>query len=231
MAKTVFVDGDKALGILGSIIPAAWLNKIFSHRHDGLDVDGSAPLNYATTAGDGTAYTAALAPALTAHIEGMPVIVKFHAANTATNPNINFNALGGVLIQRKNSVSLKIGDIPAGYIGVLVYNGSSYDLTNPYLPTNNFGALITSYVKNTVYQAATDLTVMAMISGADAAEMHGYLGEANPPTSEVQKEKIDGAAANMASFTMVVAKGEYWKVSEVYSATQPTIVISVRPRL
>lgn len=43
MAKTTFVDGDPGLGILGTIVNAAFLNKIFTHRHDGVDADGSAP--------------------------------------------------------------------------------------------------------------------------------------------------------------------------------------------
>ncbi|OGQ60733.1 MAG: hypothetical protein A3J24_06360 [Deltaproteobacteria bacterium RIFCSPLOWO2_02_FULL_53_8] len=46
MAKTIFTDGDKSLGILGSVVLAAWLNKIFGtggHVHDGVDDDGHAP--------------------------------------------------------------------------------------------------------------------------------------------------------------------------------------------
>lgn len=39
--KTVFTDGDPSLGILGARVLAAWLNKVFSHKHDGLDQDGS----------------------------------------------------------------------------------------------------------------------------------------------------------------------------------------------
>jgi microcystin-dependent protein len=41
MAKTVFTDGDPSLGILGTRVLAAFLNKIFNHKHDGLDQDGS----------------------------------------------------------------------------------------------------------------------------------------------------------------------------------------------
>jgi hypothetical protein len=41
--KTNFVNGDPSQGILGTIVDAAWLNKVFNHRHTGLDEDGSAP--------------------------------------------------------------------------------------------------------------------------------------------------------------------------------------------
>lgn len=125
MAKTVFAALMQ--------IPSIWLNKVFSHRHDGLDADGSAPLNYAEAAGDGAAYTASFTPALTAHITGMPVIVKILAANTSTTPTINPDTIGAKQIQRKNGVPLCVGDMPANLFAVLVYNGSSYDLINSYL--------------------------------------------------------------------------------------------------
>lgn len=46
MAKTVFTDGDKSTGVPGTRVLAAWLNKVFSHKHDGLDQDGSASIEY-----------------------------------------------------------------------------------------------------------------------------------------------------------------------------------------
>lgn len=240
MAKTVFADGDKSQGLPGTRVLAAFLNKIFSHRHDGLDADGSAPTNYAVAASeDGVTYTAGFTPALTAHIVGMPITVKFPVANTSATPTFTPDGGSGKQMQRKNGVPLNIGDIPAGHFAILVYNGSSYDLLNPYLPLNQsvtaekatslFGALDTAKVKNTVYQASTDLLVVAMMSDVDTAEMHGYVGAANPPTSEVAKEKTDGAGASMASITFPVRKGEFWKVSEVYGGTAPTITISVTP--
>lgn len=45
MAKTVFIDGNPSLGILGTIVTAAFLNLIFNHKHDGLNQDGSAPID------------------------------------------------------------------------------------------------------------------------------------------------------------------------------------------
>ncbi len=133
MPKTNFTDGDKLLGIPGTRVLAAFLNKIFTHRHDGLDADGSAPLNYAEAAGDGAAYTASFTPALTAHITGMPIIVKIPATNTSATPTFNPDGVSAKQIQRKNGVPLCVGDMPANLFAVLVYNGSSYDLINAYL--------------------------------------------------------------------------------------------------
>lgn len=44
MGKTVFTDGDPSLGILGTLVSAAFLNALQSHKHDGKDQDGSAPI-------------------------------------------------------------------------------------------------------------------------------------------------------------------------------------------
>jgi len=43
MAKTTFTDGNPSMGILGTRVLAAWLNKVFSHRHTGQEDDGYAP--------------------------------------------------------------------------------------------------------------------------------------------------------------------------------------------
>jgi microcystin-dependent protein len=43
MSKTIFNDGDPSIGILGTRVLAAWLNKVFSHVHDGQEEDGHAP--------------------------------------------------------------------------------------------------------------------------------------------------------------------------------------------
>ncbi len=45
MAKTVFIDGDPTLGVMGTKVVAAFLNLIFAHTHDGKDEDGSAPID------------------------------------------------------------------------------------------------------------------------------------------------------------------------------------------
>jgi hypothetical protein len=44
MAKTIHTDKDPGAGIPGTTVLAAWLNKVFGHKHDGKDEDGSAPV-------------------------------------------------------------------------------------------------------------------------------------------------------------------------------------------
>lgn len=131
MPKTVFTDGDKSQGIPGTRVLAAFVNAIFSHRHDGLDQDGSAPLDYAVDTGAANAYVIAMTPALTAHITGFPLFVKITNANTVNNPTLKVDALAPVVITRDSGAALNAGDLPAGHMAIFVYNGTGYTLINP----------------------------------------------------------------------------------------------------
>ncbi len=137
MAKTTFVDGNPQQGIQGTQVLAAFLNKIFGptgHRHDGLDQDGSASLDYAADTGAVNAYAIALSSPLTAHIVGMPI--RFKAANTNSGAStIAINALAAVAIKVLSGngtlMDLRAGHIKAGGIYTLVYDGAYYLLLNP----------------------------------------------------------------------------------------------------
>lgn len=226
MAKTNFVDGDKSQGIPGTRVLAAFMNKIFSHRHDGLDADGSGPLNYAVASGDGATYTVSLTPALAAHIEGMPLVVKFTTANTTTTPTINPNGLGAVQMQRKNGVALYVGDIAVNHFATLVYNGSSYDVINPYLlrdqsvtaskATALLGAWDVTKAVNTSYLAATDGFVAAYGNSTDS-NIVVLTDASNPPTTS--RVRSDPAGASTGPSVMCpVRKGDYWKVTSSCSS-------------
>lgn len=125
MAKTLFSDGNPLQGILGTIVSAAFLNKIFSHRHDGLDQDGSAPLDYAPDTGAANAYAIALAPALTAHVPGLPIHFKATNANTGAS-TLAVNGLAAVAIKQVDGSALPAGAIVAGQMVTVIYTGAAY---------------------------------------------------------------------------------------------------------
>lgn len=129
MAKTVFSDGNPLQGILGTIVNALFLNKIFSHRHDGLDQDGSAPLDYAPDTGVANAYVIALAPALAAHVAGLPIHFKAASANTGAS-TLSVNLLAAVPIKQVDGSDLPAGAIVAGQVVTVVYTGAAYMLVS-----------------------------------------------------------------------------------------------------
>lgn len=129
MAKTIFSDGDRSQGILGTRVWAAWLNKVFNHRHDGLDQDGSAPHTYAAAGGSANAITLALSPALTQHIVGMPIYFKASATNTGA-ATVQVNSLSAVPLTLADGSAIEYGAIRSGCIYNIIYSGTSYVILN-----------------------------------------------------------------------------------------------------
>lgn len=127
MSKQVFQDGDPTNNVLGTLIAAAFLNAMQNHRHDGLDQDGSCPLDYATSSGSANAYLLTLTKALTAHIPGLPIRFKTNFANTGA-ATINISGLGAIAIKKNGSTDLTSGDIVSGRILTIAYDGTYYQL-------------------------------------------------------------------------------------------------------
>lgn len=81
--------------------------------------------NYATAGGSTDAWTATIAASyLTSYTDGMEVRIKFTAANTATAPTLNLNALGAKTIVSAAGSALAAGDIAANVIATLIYNST-----------------------------------------------------------------------------------------------------------
>lgn len=236
MPKTNFVDGDKSLGIPGTRVLAAFLNKIFTHRHDGLDQDGSAPLDYAVDSGAVNAYVGTFTPAFTAYISGLPVRVKIANANTITNPTLKFDALP-VKTLKRNVGALLPGDLRAGGIYTIVYEavGDCFVVLNPSLSgpnevTSIFGARVSKSLA-TIYEAATDGIVELYVDGADqtgaAIYYRGFVGSSSPPTT---KRAGCFYQNKEASFSMHVSKGEFYKATETVEITDPvTVTLTFTP--
>lgn len=128
MSKTDFSDGSQPQGIYGTIVNAAFLDVIFNHRHDNVDEDGHAPLDYAADTGAANAYVITLpGPALTGHIPGLPIFWKAANANTGAS-TINVNGLGAVALRKWGGSPLATGDIAAGQINVMFYDGTYYQI-------------------------------------------------------------------------------------------------------
>lgn len=130
MSKTTFVDKDAAAGILGTIIKAEFLNPLNNHYHTGLNIDGHGALPYAADAGAANAYVVTLSPVLPQYIIGMPVYFKVGNTNTGA-ATLNINSLGTLTIKKQGNVDLLAGDIVAGQIVGVVYDGTNFQLLTP----------------------------------------------------------------------------------------------------
>ena len=129
MAKTAFTDGNPSEGVQGTIVDAAFLNLIFNHRHDGMNQDGSAPMDYGIDTGAANAYAVAYSPAITAVNEGM--VLRFIAANTNTGPS-TFTPAPGIIapanIIGQGNGALQRQEIIAGYDVEVIWLGEVWRL-------------------------------------------------------------------------------------------------------
>lgn len=122
--KTVFSDGNPP-SVRGTIVTADWLNSVQNHRHDGGNNDGSAPMAYAADFGSANACQVNLTPALTAHVTGMPIGFKVAANNTGAT-TVQFNSLSAVSLRNALGNALVAGDLVAGQIVQVAYDGTYY---------------------------------------------------------------------------------------------------------
>jgi hypothetical protein len=89
-----------------------------------------APLWGGTAGGTADALTITLTPAITAYTTGRILQFISSAANVTTTPTLNINALGVKTIKRQNGAAIQPGDIPAGSLVQVAYNGTDFLLTS-----------------------------------------------------------------------------------------------------
>lgn len=85
---------------------------------------------FAVASGTDT-YAITLAPVPTAIPNGMTLRVLFNTSNTITTPSLNVNGLGAKTIISNTGGTLAAGDIQAGSLFVLNYDGSNWRLAAP----------------------------------------------------------------------------------------------------
>jgi hypothetical protein len=82
---------------------------------------------YAAATGTANAYAVTLNPAPTAYVEGMAVAVKINVDNTGA-ATINVNGLGAKPIKKPNGSDVSAGNLKAGSVYTLRYNGTNFIL-------------------------------------------------------------------------------------------------------
>lgn len=127
MAKTNFEDGNILTRVPGTRVLAAWLNKVFAHRHDGRDLDGSAPLEFSEDTGLVNAVVATMTPAFDELIVGLPFGVRI--ANTNTDAvTVTVDGLGPHPLHKLGGLPLAAGDIQATQIIQVAWDGTNFQL-------------------------------------------------------------------------------------------------------
>ncbi len=215
MAKTVFTDGNPSQGIVGTIIPSAFLNAVFSARPDGLNQDGSLPVAYAADTGSANAYAINPSPALTQYITGMPF--TFSAANANTGAStLNINGLGTKAIVLPNGAALAGGEIVAGQMVTVIYDGTSLRMMSEPANLAAFPASLAAngYVKlpggliiqwGTATTASTGAATVTFPLAFSTACWGVFVEENASNTGQIAASNINAVSASSFTLLMLVS--------------------------
>lgn len=89
--------------------------------------------NYILDTGAANAYVATLVPAVSSYVAGLRVSLKIANTNTGAS-TVNVNGLGATSIVHQDGSAVVPGDLFAGMVADLRYDGSNFQLLNPYFP-------------------------------------------------------------------------------------------------
>ncbi|QKJ28422.1 hypothetical protein HQ865_01155 [Mucilaginibacter mali] len=125
----------------------------------------------ATTSGTDT-YTAAISPAISAYSTKQRFYVTFTNANTGA-ATLNLNSLGAKAIKKNVSVALSAGDILAGQIVCLAYDGTNFQIINstqtaiPTVATGEKVLSVTNAGVQKTYDPVDQVVSSAALTSAD----------------------------------------------------------------
>jgi hypothetical protein len=87
----------------------------------------SAASQYAADTGSADTYAIALTPKLLAYTTGMPITFKAANANTGAS-TLNVDSLGATEIKKNHDQALAAGDIEAGQLVTVIYDGTNFQM-------------------------------------------------------------------------------------------------------
>jgi hypothetical protein len=191
--------------------------------------------NYAVDAGAANAYVVTLDPAPTAYTAGMTIAFKAVNANTGAS-TVNANGLGVKTLKKKGNTDLSSGDIPAGMIVVVIYDGTNFqtdlglishvaDLT-PHASATNLintsGGQIISGTLNLSKSAPTGGTNMLVVGNASAGTV------ASPNFMGIE---LRGFASTVKAKIMALEQSNNTNSSDIVISTNNSGVIAEKLRI
>jgi hypothetical protein len=153
-------------------------------------------LTYLTSV-SGTDTITALAPVtLSAYVAGQTFRFIASGANTTTGVTLNINSIGAKNITKNGTTALAAGDIPAGSVVVVTYDGTQFQISN-------VAAVVTSVSSFTA--GTTGFTPSTATTGA--VTLAGTLNVANGGTGRATLTSNNLLVGNGTSAVSLIAAG------------------------
>lgn len=154
-------------------------------------------VGYAAASGTDT-YTASMSPAVAAYTTGAAYRVKFTNANATTTPTLNLNSLGAKTITRRDGSAVAAGDIAAGGVYDLFYDGTNFQIGSPSSVSAPVGASYVTLGTNATLTSERVLTAESVVTELTDAGAGS--------TITVGIAALGVAAAKIANATITIGK-------------------------
>jgi len=145
---------------------------------------------YAAAGGAANVITLTLSPVLAAYVAGQQVLFKALAVNTGAT-TININGLGAKNIYY-GGAALSGGEITAGEMFVIAYDGTQFNLINAFSPLR-----LTASAHLTSDQSIANATMAAISWDAELHDYGGFWAAGNPTRFTVPYTGVYRATANI----------------------------------
>ena len=231
MPRDLVHAGNPVLGVPASIVTEELFNGLIMHRHTGKDANGHGVLDYYVAGGTANALTVSCKPALTEHYPGMPIYIKASAANTGA-ATLSVDGLGAVAIKKGGTAALDAGDIVAGQVFQVAYDGTNYQLLSAYS--------LLDYAASTGSANAYVLTLVPALSAYTDGRRVSFKAHATntgPATLNVNglgavairgrgDQSLKGREIPAGQIVEVIYNGEKWQMTS--NATPAAVVGAYR---
>jgi len=153
---------------------------------------------YAADTGAANAYVVTLSPVPSAYAAGMELVFKATSANTGAS-TVNVNSLGAKAIKHSDGTALDAGDIAAGAMVRIIYDGTNFQLAADMSAASGANALLAAgYAADAENAASAAETAQGLAetaqAGAELAETNAAASAASVPTFS-----LDGTVLTITS--------------------------------
>lgn len=163
-----------------------------THYARASDVQDNGLVWLGTSGGTANVQTASTTPAITAYATGQRYAFKASLANTGAM-TLNLNALGAKSVVKYASSALNGGEIPINYIAEVLYNGTNFQLLNPWsvglAPTSvSYSTAINT--TSTTFVTATGLSLSVVVATGEKVVLSATLSVSHGTTLNAVKARL-----------------------------------------
>jgi len=125
-------------------------------------------VNYVSDTGAANVYVVTLSPVPGSYTAGLRITFQVAHANTGAS-TLNVNALGTKSIKKEGGVALESGDIQAGQLVEVVYDGTNFQITNTLQVSPSYSGQSTITTVGTISSGTWQGTALAVAFGGTGA--------------------------------------------------------------